>query len=602
MSRIRNTEVVEIIRLNASNVLKLSTATELTRVSVQGSNNLRACVLVCQKGSRAPRLASMTMLRCMTFLPAACGTKLMSSNQPSISASAAAWVGFAAMALGMFMAILDIQIVATSLPAISSALKIPRDQMSWLQTAYLIAEVISIPLTGWLTRALTFRRLFMIATGGFTLASVGCAASSSFASLTGWRILQGFSGGTLIPMVFSAVFVLLPRKAEGLATTIAGVLAVLAPTLGPVVGGWTTTRFSWHWLFLINVLPGFVAFFAGTLCLPRQRSEANLFRTLDWISLGCITVSLAALEIGLKEAPKRGWLSGLVLPAFALCLFLGAIFTMRTLRSPRPLVNLALFADNQFTVGCILSFLLGIGLYGSVYLMPVFLALVRGHTPLQIGIIMLVTGIAQLVAAPLTVWIEQRGFPTHLAALGFTLFGAGLWLSVYQTPQTDFSDMFLPQMVRGLAIMLCILPPTRLALGHLDSKLAPDASGLFNLMRNLGGAIGIALIDTVIWSRVAGHGQDLLDQLMAGDRSTAIFIGLSPDLLAEPHPPMDNPLVQAFLKPLVEKAALTLAMNEAWLLAAVFTLAGALIAGATAFRQPRHVLAHRRLNRLRSGM
>ncbi|MCB8822506.1 DHA2 family efflux MFS transporter permease subunit [Microvirga rosea] len=509
----------------------------------------------------------------------------MLSSYRSDDASPIAWLGFAAMALGMFMAILDIQIVATSLPAISSALEISPDRMSWIQTAYLIAEVISIPLTGWLIRALTFRWLFILAISGFTLASAGCAASSSFATLTAWRVLQGFCGGTLIPMVFSAVFLLLSRKAEGLATTIAGILAVLAPTLGPVVGGWTTTRFSWNWLFLINILPGFIALLVGTICLPRHRSQTSLFRTLDWISVGCIAIALAALEIGLKEAPKQGWLSGSVLPAFGLCAVLGTAFTVRMLRSPRPLVNLALFADDRFAIGCSLSFLLGIGLYGSVYLMPVFLALVRGHASLQIGLIMLVTGSAQLVAAPLTVWIERRGFTALLATIGFTLFCAGLWLSTGQTPQTDFASMFWPQVVRGSAIMLCILPPTRLALEHLDPEQVLDASSLFNLMRNLGGAIGIALIDTVIWSRVPEYGQDLVNRLKADDRSAAVFMGLSPDLLAGPHPAPDSPLVQAFLRPLVEKAALTLAINEAWLLAAAFALAGALLAGATVFRE-----------------
>jgi MFS transporter, DHA2 family, multidrug resistance protein len=515
----------------------------------------------------------------------------VAAGRPRDPASPAAWAGFAAMALGMFMAILDIQIVATSLPAISSALRISPDHMSWIQTAYLISEVISIPLTAWLTRALTFRLLFMLAIGGFTVASVGCATSSGFASLIGWRVLQGFSGGTLIPMVFSAVFLLLPRRVEGLATTIAGVLAVLAPTLGPVIGGWTTTRYSWHWLFLINVLPGLAAFFMGMVFLPRHKPEPGLFRALDWVSLGTIAIALAALEIGLKEAPQRGWLSGLVLLAFILCLLLGTVFAIRTLRSSRPLVNLMLLADGRLAIGCSLSFLLGIGLYGSVYLMPVFLSLVRGHGPFEIGLVMLVTGAAQLVATPVTVWIERHGCPAPLAAAGFALFGAGLWLSAYQTPQTDFAGMFWPQVARGSAIMLCILPPTRLALGHLAPEQVPDASSLFNLLRNLGGAIGIALIDTLIWSRVAGHGRDLVDRLMAGDRATALFVGLSPDLLAEPHPSPDSPLVQAFLRPLVEKGALTMAINEAWLLAATFGILGAFIAGVVAVRQGRHTLA-----------
>lgn len=166
------------------------------------------------------------------------------------------WAGFLAMCAGMFMAILDIQIVATSLPAIRDALKIAPEQMSWIQTAYLIAEVIAIPLTGFLSRALSLRVLFLAALSIFTLASVGCAFSPDFATLIGFRIVQGLAGGCLIPLVFSAVFLMFPVRWQGLATTIGGVLAVLAPTVGPTVGGYITQTYSWPWLFLINVLPG----------------------------------------------------------------------------------------------------------------------------------------------------------------------------------------------------------------------------------------------------------------------------------------------------------------------------------------------------------
>jgi DHA2 family multidrug resistance protein len=168
----------------------------------------------------------------------------------------ATWSGFVLMCLGMFMAILDIQVVATSLPTIQDAFAISRDAMSWIQTAYLIAEIIAIPLTGWLTRVLTLRWLFVIAISLFTVASVACAFSGSFATLVSFRVLQGFAGGTLIPVVFSAVFLLFPIRLHPIATSMAGVIAVLAPTIGPVVGGWITETYSWHWLFLINVAPG----------------------------------------------------------------------------------------------------------------------------------------------------------------------------------------------------------------------------------------------------------------------------------------------------------------------------------------------------------
>ena len=171
----------------------------------------------------------------------------------------ATWIGFATMCIGMFMAILDVQVVVTSLPTIQSALEIPPDQMSWVQTAYLIAEVIAIPLTGFLTRFLSMRWLFVVALTIFTAASIGCAASQTFPALIAWRVIQGFSGGTLIPAVFSAVFLLFPPSRQAIATTLAGVLAVLAPTVGPIVGGWITQTYSWHWLFLINVIPGIVS-------------------------------------------------------------------------------------------------------------------------------------------------------------------------------------------------------------------------------------------------------------------------------------------------------------------------------------------------------
>jgi len=483
------------------------------------------------------------------------------------------WIGFSAMGLGMFMAILDIQVVATSLPTIRDALDIPPEQMSWLQTAYLIAEVISIPLTGWLIRVLTMRGLFVTAIATFTAASAMCALSSGFASLTAWRVVQGFAGGTLIPLVFVAVFRLFPNRMESVATTIAGVLAVLAPTVGPIVGGWITQTYSWHWLFLINVAPGVIACAAGWLFLPREHPNLALARSLDLVSLVCISLSLASLEIGLKEAPQRGWLSPVCVSLFGLCLLCGMVFMRRSLRSTLPIVRLATLGDPRFAIGCTLSFLTGVGLYGSVYLMPVFLSFVRDHGPLRIGEIMLVTGVAQLVAAPLVVQAERRVDASVLTLLGFAAFAIGLGLSALQTRETDFDAMFWPQVIRGAAIMLCFLPPTRVALGHLPAERLPDASSLFNLMRNLGGAIGIALIDTVIWSRAPLHADQLLTRLRAGDLDVARSIGV-PEIYLSGPPSLANPTVQAIVQPLLERAGLVAAINDAWAMIAALALAG----------------------------
>jgi DHA2 family multidrug resistance protein len=493
------------------------------------------------------------------------------ATRASNGTSLTTWLGFLAMCVGMFMAILDIQVVATSLPTIQSALSIDPDQMSWVQTAYLIAEVVAIPLTGLFTRVLSMRLLFVTAVSIFTAASVGCATSSSFEELVAWRVLQGFSGGTLIPAVFSAVFILIEPGRQALATTIAGVLAVLAPTVGPIVGGWITETYSWHWLFLINVLPGIASASLAWQLLRRERLEIAYLRRLDVTGLIAMAIALSSLEFVLKEAPERGWTSGLILGFSTLSLLNAIAFLKRTLQSQSPIVDLRNFRDRNFIVGCILSFVLGIGLFGSVYLMPVFLAYVRGHNALEIGRVMLVTGATQLIMAPVAVALETRVDARYLTGFGFAVFAAGLALSGFQTPQTDYDGMFWPQIVRGVAIMFCLLPPTRLALGQIELSMIPDASGLFNLMRNLGGAIGLALIDTVIYTRAPKIGEGIIEQLTAGDVATARSIGVPLDLFAaKPPGPISEEMMQV-LDPLVQIAALSYSINEAWMLIAVLT-------------------------------
>jgi DHA2 family multidrug resistance protein len=501
----------------------------------------------------------------------------IAESEDITEASAATWCGFVLMCLGMFMAILDIQVVATSLPTIQHALAISPDAMSWIQTAYLIAEITAIPLTGWLTRVLTLRWLFVIAVLLFTLASIGCAFSANFETLIGFRVVQGFAGGMLIPAVFSAVFLLFPVRLHSLATTLAGIMAVLAPTIGPIVGGWITDTYSWHWLFLINVVPGAIAASATPLLLPREKPRFSDLATLDGFSLALLATALASLEIGLKQAPQAGWFSPLCAVLFGLSAVAATVFAVRTLKAIHPLIELSTLSTRSFAIGCALSFCLGVGLFGSVYLMPVFLAFVRRHDAFEIGAIMLVTGTAQLIAAPIAGALDSRLDARWLSAAGFGLFAIGLGCSAFQSRLADFDEMFWPQVLRGLAIMFCLLPPTRLALGALTAIQIPDASGLFNLMRNLGGAIGIALIDTILYGRTAGHAEALRQRLIAGDVTAAQAIGLDLDLFTHRPPDVSDATVEAYLRPMVEKAAFALSTNEAWALLAGAALLGLLL-------------------------
>jgi len=478
--------------------------------------------------------------------------------------AARVWLGFLAMCLGMFMAILDIQIVASSLPDIQAALGIPVHRLSWIQTAYLIAEVIAIPLTGWLTRLLSLRWMYVAATAGFTLASTGCALSTGFASLIVCRTFQGFFGGAVIPAVFTSVFVLFPRSAHVRATTIAGVFAVLAPTLGPILGGYITETYSWHWLFFINVAPGILVVLTVATVLRADPLHWSLLRRFDYLSLVLLAVSLASLELVLKEGPPRDWRDRVVLALALTCVVSGFLFIHRSLRRTDPLVALGMFRDRFFAIGCAYSFITGAGLYGSVYLMPLFLGFIRDHTPLEIGTIMLVSGVAQLGSAPIAAQIERRLDPRWLIAAGFGVFAIGLVSNAFATFETDFDGFLWPQILRGAAVMFCILPTTSLALEHQPMAGVANASGLFNLMRNLGGAIGIAVVDTVLEMRPAVHVARLVERLQAGDRATAAFVGLPLERFRnEPLGPIDEATKET-IRPLVERAAAVASFNDAY--------------------------------------
>ena len=496
--------------------------------------------------------------------------------------NAALWLGFAAMCVGMFMAVLDVQVVASSLTAIQAALHIPLGRLGWIQTAYLMAEVVAIPLTGILTRALSLRILFAAATLGFVLASVACAVSPGFDILIAARVVQGFFGGMLIPSVFTAVFVLIPERHHILATTLAGVAALLAPTLGPLLGGWLTETQSWHWIFLINILPGLIVALVVMLTLKTECADMGVLKRLDGLTLLLFAVFLAGLQWLLNEGPHYHWQGAYIWSLIAICVVTLVWGIHRALSVAHPFVHLKRFRNRGFALGCALSFVLGVGLYGSVYLLSLFLGLVRGHTPMVIGEILMVSGGAQLLMSPIAAWAETKANAKLLTLFGFALFGLGLIANGFATRTSDFDQLFWPQVMRGLAMMFCLLPPTRCALEHWQPHEVAEASGLFNLMRNLGGAIGIAVIDTILTERTEGHVTRLVARLQAGDPDAARLAGL-PVRLFHNHAmgPVD-PVTRAMIEPMVRKAALTQSCNEAWLVLGVLFLLALLLVPAIA--------------------
>jgi DHA2 family multidrug resistance protein len=476
------------------------------------------------------------------------------------------WIGFVAMAFGMFLAILDTQIVASSLPDIQAGLGIALEQLSWVQTAYLMAEVVAIPLTGWLTRVMSTRGTFFACICGFTFASLACAASTSFWSLIPARVIQGFCGGALIPLVFSAIFLMFQWPGRTRATVVAGSLAMLAPTLGPSVGGFITDRFSWHWLFLINVPPGIMIALLVAWSVDVDRPDWRRLGSVDLLALPLLAVFLASLQLVLKEAPHRGWGSAQMLLLAGICVACGGGVIRRSWSHTAPLIDLSAFRDRNFGVGCWFSFVLGIGLYGATYLLPVYLGLIRSYDALGIGEIMMVTGAAQLVMAPIATALERRADARLLIAAGYTLLAIGFFGNGFMTFETDFWGLSWQQIARGAAVMLCLLPTTSLALSGFDPIRVPNASGLFNLMRNLGGAIGLALIDTVLEQRAPTHVEAIVARLQAGDASAARLVGLPTEhFTGVPIGEVDQ-ATRAFVAPLVERAGLVAAFDDAWML------------------------------------
>lgn len=481
-----------------------------------------------------------------------------------MTASGRNWIGFSAMCAAMFMAILDIQVVASALVDMGGALHIAADSLSWIQNAYLTAEIVAIPLTGLFTRSFGLRRLFAAATLGFSLASLGCALSGGLHSLIVLRIVQGLFGGMLIPSVFSAVFLVLPEKDRVRATTLAGIAAMLAPTLGPLIGGYLTTSFSWHWIFLINVLPGLAIAVVVMVALPREKPVWADLRDLDWLSILLVSASLACLELLLKQGPAHHWRGAEIALLAAGAVLAGTSAAYRCLNRAKPFLELHHFGNLRFSLGCVFSFVLGAGLYGSVYLLALFLGIVRGHTPLEIGEIMMVAGGAQLLLATVAAWAETRIDARVLTAAGFALFSAGLLLNGYSTDNSDFSALFWPQVLRGSAVMFCLLPATRLALDQQPPRSVADASSLFNLLRNVGGAIGIASVDTILEERTPHFADAIVARLQAGDPAAAQLVGLPTERFHNvPMGPVD-PFLKDMIEPLVRKAGLVQAFNEAW--------------------------------------
>jgi DHA2 family multidrug resistance protein len=487
---------------------------------------------------------------------------------------------FLVMTVGQFMALLDIQIVAASMNSIQAGLSAAADEIDWLQTAYLMAEIVMIPLSAYLAQALSTRWMFVASAALFTLSSLMCGAAWDLPSMLVFRVIQGFVGGAMIPLVFATGFSFFNGPERAMVTSVLGVISTLSPTLGPAIGGWITDTASWRWLFFINVAPGAMVTAALILLGPVDKPRLSMLARIDWLHAASLAVALGGLQYVLEEGPRHQWFQDAGIATVAWFALVGAaVFIERCLFSASPVVSLSPFRRRGFAAAGVMSFITGFGLYTIVYLTPVFLARVRGFSSYEIGTTTFIAGVFMTASAPLAAWLANKIDMRIVMGIGLVLYGVSFWMISAVGSDWGFWQLFWTQAVRGVGVLFCMVPSVAMALNNLPDAELKGASGLSNLMRNLGGALGIALVNTGLQHYFAWHIQQFGQGLgRMPQEAMAALSGLAQRLAASlPSPDQAPAAARAAIGELVAREALTGAFQDVFRLCA-YAFFAALIA------------------------
>jgi DHA2 family multidrug resistance protein len=473
------------------------------------------------------------------------------------------WLGVLAMVVGLFMAIMDVQIVTSSLTQIQGGLSASADEISWVQTSYLIADVVMVPLSGTLSRLLSTRVLFVTAALGFTAASALCATATSLGEMIVYRAFQGFSGGAMMPLVFPVVYTKFRMPQLATLMVLISLILNLSSTLGPTIGGFLTDTFSWHWLFLVNLVPGVAVAIAVWLLVDIDKPDLSLLRSFDLTGLVLMALFLGCLQYALQEGPRWDWLADdTIVAAVTVSSMACVLFLWRVLTYREPIVDLRAFANRNFALGSFYTFVVGTGLYGATYLIPLFLAQVRGFNAWQIGQTVVVTGVAQMLMSPLSSYLARKIDLRLMLSMGMGLFAVAVYLTAGLTNQSGYAELFVPQALRGAALMLCYLPANLIALGGVPQDKLKNAAGLYNLTRDLGGAIALATIGTFMNDRLHFHWNRLIEDINPARPVVQHFLDTQTNRLDALLPDDAGHAAVELLANLVQREALVLTYND----------------------------------------
>lgn len=431
------------------------------------------------------------------------------------------WIAVIGATLGAFMAVLNIQIVNASLADIQGAIGAGIDDGGWISTSYLIAEIVVIPLSGWLAQVFSIRIYLLTNAILFLALSAACALAQDLPQMIVLRAVQGFTGGVLIPMAFTLIVTLLPRAKQPVGLALFALSATFAPAIGPTIGGYLTENFGWQYIFYVNLAPG--AIMVGMLwyALDAKPMKLSVLRDGDWAGIITMTIGLATLQTVLEEGNKDDWFGSpfivklSVIAAVALTTFLIIELTVK-----KPLLNLRLLVRRNFGFGMLANFLLGIALYGSVFILPQYLARIQGYNAEQIGTVLAWTGLPQLVLIPLVPRLMQKFDARIIIGIGFVLFAGSNFMNIFMTNDYAADQLLWPNVVRAIGQALVMAPLSAVATSGIEPENAGSASGLFNMMRNLGGAVGIALLQTVLTKREQYHSNVLMQSVSVFEQAT----------------------------------------------------------------------------------
>jgi MFS transporter, DHA2 family, multidrug resistance protein len=424
------------------------------------------------------------------------------------------WIAVIGANLGAFMAVLNIQIVNASLADVQGAIGAGIDDGGWISTSYLIAEIIVIPLSGWLAQVFSVRKYLLVNAFLFLVFSAACALAQNLPQMIALRAVQGFSGGVLIPMAFTLIITLLPRAKQPIGLALFAISATFAPAIGPTIGGYLTENWGWQYIFYVNLVPGAIMIGMLYFSLEPGPTKLSLLAKGDWPGIITMAIGLAALQTVLEEGNKDDWFGSpfivrlSVIAAVALTAFL-----VIELSVERPLLNLRLMLRRNFGFGMLANFLLGVALYGSVFILPQYLSRIQGYNAEQIGMVLAWTGLPQLLLIPLVPRLMQRVDARILIGVGFALFAGSNFMNIFMTNDYATDQLFWPNIVRALGQALVMAPLSAVATAGIEPENAGSASGLFYMMRNLGGAVGIAVLQTLLTKREQYHSNVLSESV-----------------------------------------------------------------------------------------